>query len=240
MDEPKSKSLDIFGVKPVADAVSHASKAAIDGASAFLSRICLPVAEEFGLLLQDKVRVWRANNALRVVASAQTHLAHYSHAQNSHAHPRLVATVIEEGSWADDGMIQDIWGGLLASSCTEDGCDDSNLIFVGLLKQMTGLQIRVLRYACENCDKAIDTNGLITLKKALKTSAPNLLRVSGTNDIHRLDQELDHLRGLELLHGGFHPNMAEVEITPSALALNLYVRCQGYCGSAVEYFAVSA
>jgi hypothetical protein len=67
MTENESKSLDVLGVRPVEEAISHATKAAIDGASAFLARICLPAAEEFGLLLQDKVRAWRVRNAVLVV-----------------------------------------------------------------------------------------------------------------------------------------------------------------------------
>jgi hypothetical protein len=136
MPDQNSNSLDILGVKPVADAVSHLSKATVDGASSFLSRICLPAAGEFGLLLQDKVRAWRAKNAVRVVAEAQARLAKYLPIQDCHAHPRLVANVIEEGSWADDATLQEMWGGLLASSCSPDGNDDSNLIFIGLLKQL--------------------------------------------------------------------------------------------------------
>lgn len=31
------------------------AQGAVDGAGAFLGRICLPAAEEFGLLLRDKV-----------------------------------------------------------------------------------------------------------------------------------------------------------------------------------------
>lgn len=45
-----NKSLDVLGVKPIADSVNTVTKGTVDGASAFLSRICLPAAEEFGLL----------------------------------------------------------------------------------------------------------------------------------------------------------------------------------------------
>jgi hypothetical protein len=39
--------------KPVEEAVKIATKGAVDGVGAFLSRICLPAAEEFGLLCRD-------------------------------------------------------------------------------------------------------------------------------------------------------------------------------------------
>lgn len=239
MPEQTSNSLDILGVKPVADAVSHVSKATVDGASSFLSRICLPAAEEFGLLLQDKVRAWRANNAVRVVSEAQAMLAKHLPGQASLAHPRLVATVIEEGSWADDITLQEMWGGLLASSCSSDGHDDSNLIFIGLLKQLTRVQVKLLRYAVEQSQKGVDANGLIAVTAQLLTNIASVLSVGGLDDIHRADQELDYLRGSELIVAGFSPGQSEVDLTPTSLGINLYVRCQGYRGSAVDYFGLT-
>lgn len=238
MNDTKSHSLDILGVKPVADAVSHVTKATVDGASAFLGRICLPAAEEFGLLLQDKVRAWRATNAVQVVAQAQARFEVFNRGEENHAHPRLVAAVLEEGSWTDEATLQHMWGGLLASSCSVDGRDDSNIIFVSLLKQLTGLQIRVLRYGCENVKKRVDGTGLIGIEDHLPVDINTLATIAGTEDIHRIDSELDHLRGLELIHQGFSPDDPQVDLTPSPLALNLYVRCQGFRGSAVDFFGL--
>ena len=59
MSEEKSKSLDVLGIKPVSESINLVTKAAVDGASEFLRRICLPAASELGLLLQDKVSWWR-------------------------------------------------------------------------------------------------------------------------------------------------------------------------------------
>ncbi len=66
-----NKSLDILGIKPIADSVNTVTKGTVDGASAFLSRICLPAAEEFGLLLRDKVSAWRSNNAIAIAHKAK-------------------------------------------------------------------------------------------------------------------------------------------------------------------------
>ncbi|MBK9326402.1 MAG: hypothetical protein IPN00_08730 [Hydrogenophilales bacterium] len=239
MTEQNSSSLDILGVKPVADAVSHVSKVTVDGASSFLSRICLPAAEEFGLLLQDKVRAWRAANAIRVVTEAQALLQKFEPMPDGHAHPRLVASVIEEGSWSDDATLQEMCGGLLASSCSQDGHDDSNLIFIGLLKQLTRVQVRLLRFSVEQAKKGTDSNGLITVIEPLMTDISTVLRVAEVDDIHRVDQELDHLRGSELIAEGFATGRSQANLMPTALAINLYVRCQGYRGNAADYFGIA-
>jgi len=240
MPEKESQSTDILGIKPVAQAISVATQAVVDGASAFLGRICLPVAEEFGLLLQDKVRGWRARNAVVVVSEAQVRYDKYQLGRQAcHAHPRLVAAVLEHGSWSDDKSLQEMWGGLLASSCSPDGRDESNLIFIHILSQLTGLQVNVMAYACENVAKDVSPAGLIIPVSELHVDLPTIKTIARTEDIHRLDRELDHLRGLGLIRGGFTEFEPTVDITPSPLALNLYVRCQGFTGSPVDFFGLT-
>lgn len=71
MTDDKPKSFDIFGIRPLAEAINTLTKGAVDGAGAFLSRICLPAAEEFGLMLRDKVSSWRAKNAVAIIQKAE-------------------------------------------------------------------------------------------------------------------------------------------------------------------------
>lgn len=190
MSEETSKSLDVLGIKPVADAISHVSKATVDGAAAFLSRICLPAAEEFGLLLQDRVKSWRARNAAAVVAEAEKSLNYNQPNAKATAHPRLVAAVIEHGSWSYESQLHQMWGGLLASSCSPDGHDESNLIFTGMLSQMTAVQAKVMCYSCEKTQKVISPAGLIVPQGEVIVDLPTLESITGIADIHRLDIEL--------------------------------------------------
>jgi hypothetical protein len=133
MSEQKDQSLDILGIKPIADSINIATKAIFDGSSEFLSRICLPAAEEFGLLLRDRVSHWRAVNAARIVADAESIVANLPDSVQRRAHPRIVAQIIEHGSWIESDEVQKMWAGLLASSCTVDGADDSSLIVIAQL-----------------------------------------------------------------------------------------------------------
>jgi hypothetical protein len=238
MSGKKSRSLDVLGVKPIANAISDTTKAVLGGASAFLSRICLPAAEEFGLLLQDRVRSWRAANALKVIAVAQKKLA--GSGDSLHAHPRLVSAVLDSGSWSDDVTLQEMWGGLLASSCTPDGRDDSNVIFINLLSHLTGLQIRVLNYSCNNCTKVLGHHDLISAQARLGIDIDDLKLITMSDDISRIDRELDNLRGLELIEVGIDLRSGLADITPTALALNLFVRCHGYNGSPAQFFKLKS
>ncbi|HVG17896.1 MAG TPA: Abi-alpha family protein [Blastocatellia bacterium] len=238
MANDKSKSLDILGIKPVADSVNRLTRAAVEGAAAFLSRICLPAAEELGLLFRDKVANWRARNAVLIVDRAREKLdAKSADTSTLHAHPRIVGQIIEAGSWSETDEIQDMWGGLLASSCSEDGRDDSNLIFANLLGQLTSLQAQVINYACENATKSVSQFGLI-YARALKIDETELKRITGTDDIHRIDRELDFLRALELIDHGFNLESSIADITPTALALQLYMRCKGHRGTPLTFYGL--
>lgn len=232
------KSLDIFGTKPIAEAASHVTKAATDGAGAFLSRICLPAAEEFGLLLRDKVSAWRANNALAIAAKAEVQFNRLPGSTERHAHPRIVGAVLENGSWSDEADVQDLWAGLLVSACTASGRSQENLIYVNLLAQLTTSQARLLAFTCAEAVKFKSETGLLLAQNLTKTT-DELIAVSGTSDIHALDLELDHLRHvglLDLASGlSLHANSPAV-VTPTAQALQLFVRCHGFVGSPVEFF----
>lgn len=234
----KSKSLDVLGVKPIADSVNMVTKGAVEGASAFLSRICLPAAEEFGFLLKDKVSSWRAANAVAVANKANLLLAEQLGSYVLHAHPRIVYSTMENGSWADDDYMQSLWAGLLASSCTPEGNDESNLIFIGLLSQLTSSQGQMINYLCEQSTKHKSKGGWIGASE-LQIEATELVELSGIFDLHRLDRELDHLRALDLIDGGFEPSSTLAHLCPTPLCLQLYVRSQGYIGSPVEFFGVN-
>jgi len=235
-----SKSLDVFGTRPAARALEKATDAGIAGAGAFFGRICLPAAEEFGLLLKDKVSRWRAKNAAQIGLHAEKLIG--TDGKNLHAHPRLVWEVIDSGSWSDDDVVLKMWGGLLAASCTDGKADDSNIIFTSLLTRLTSAQVRILAFACENGTKYVTASGLPQAERFTMT-LEQLSSVTGVHDIHRLDRELDYLRSMELIggglgSGGFSTEGTTADVSITALAMHLYVRGQGYLGSPVEFWGL--
>jgi hypothetical protein len=230
------ESLDLLGIKPIGEAISAATKAAIDAASAFLGRICLPAAEEFGLLIRDKISFWRLKNFLKISEKAENLLKMNPDFELKHSHPRLVFSILEHGSWSEDSTVQDMWAGLLASSCTSGGEDDSNLIFINLLSHLTKSQARLLKFSCECSGKYVERPGLIMVGQFV-IKLNTLFKVMEIDDINIIDRELDHLRSLGLIVGGIIPEKDDsADITPTALALYMYVRCQGSKDSPVDYF----
>lgn len=235
-------SLDVLGIKPVGESISTITKGGVDGAGAFLSRICLPAAEEYGFYLRDKIRSWRSKNMEKLVINAEL-LVVDRISKKLNAHPRVVHDILEKGSWSDDETFQKMWAGLLAASCTDSGCDDSNIVFVNILSQLTTVQVRVLNYACENAPKFVSKAGL-PYSDELQIDADILIKIAKVDDIHRLDRELDCLRVLELIGrggfpgsgGGFDLESGIAKLNPSAVALHLYIKAQGFLGTPIEYW----
>ena len=256
----KSTKIQKMG-KDTSGALTTLAHGTVDGASALLSRICLPAAEEIGLLLRDKVHDYRSKNILNITKEAESILDKYS-GQTMHAHPRLVAEIMDHGSWADDDAVQKKWAGLLISSCDTTGKDDSNLIFIDLLRQLSNAEVKILDYSCQHSNKIVINIDILSCNQLI-ISGKIIAEISGVSDAHRIHRELAHLRTLGLLvdgemHERYHKtqdsniekdddgfrkkektkfvNITEALVTPSDLAFHLYTRSKGFTGSPVEYF----
>ena len=236
----EDKSLDILGIKPIGNAVEKTTEKSLDGASAFLSRICLPAAEEFGLLLQDKVKNWRAKNTEKVLHQAEEILKS-KNTQEVKAHPLIVWKTLENASWCSNDELQSMWSGLLASSCDEKGEDDSNLIFINLLAQLTNTQSKIINYGCENSSFALNTLNLV-VSKPYEITLEELQKITNIISIEQLDRELDTLRHLGLLNiltGGIDTERHIAEISPSDLSIQLYAKCQGFLGDTKDFYTIN-
>jgi hypothetical protein len=239
MSDTPTETGDLLGLKPFGEAIKIGTQGAVDAAAAFLGRLCLPATEEFGLMLRDRVGEWRKGNAVRLAAKAEEKVNQFGY-QTLHAHPRLVSEALEKGSWHSEDIFLAAWAGLLCSSCSEDGADDSNVLFIGLLSQLTGSQVRLLAYACDKSERFVSDAGW-PYSSPLPIEAEALANVTGVSDFQRLDRELDHLSSLGLiasLHGGFDPRFQRADVSPSGLAMHLYIRCQGFIGSPIEYWGL--
>ena len=238
-----SKALDVFGIKGFSDSVRIATEGLRDGAGALLSRLCLPAAEEIGLAFRDRVSAWRARNALTMLNEANSiYLGSPFRRGDDQLSPRLVHVAVEEASWNDDAQVRSMWAGLLAASAAP-GTSDENLIFMNLLKQLTALEVRILEFAVERAPKRVAHGELVVAVETEQLSIRELLDRLCLQDIHRLDRELDHLRELGLIGpfgggAGIDLQSGKVSLTPTPLALHLYIRGHGSKLSPIAYWKV--
>lgn len=242
MTDKKNETTDLLGLAPYGEAINTTIEKTFQGIEGFLKSVCMPALDEVGLMLKDKVRQWRLNNIFKILQKAQGKLEFKNENLQLKSHPRIALSIIENGSVIDNEEVQELWAGLFVSSCTSDGQDDENLIFVDILKQLTTVEAKIIKYACENSRKILYANGLI-LSDRIEIDCDKLIELTGISDIYRLDRELDHLRSLELFQpslfgsGGFTAeNGLVANIRPSALTLNLFMRTQGYTGTPVIFW----
>lgn len=247
MNEEKQKSVDIFGIAPYGEAIRTSVEKGFEGAQAVLGRICLPAAEELGLLFQDKVRHWRLNNIIQIIQKTEGKLDFQNDKLMLSAHPRVVKEIIDNGSWCDNDEIQRMWAGLIASTYNEKEGDDGNLLYVDTLKRLTVVQAKLLNYICVHCELSVDKNGFV-FAEHIQLNLEQLSDITGVDDVHRLDTELDNLASFDIINGGalhghgagftFQDNEEKLkaDLEPSPFAIALYVKAQGYKGSPKEYF----
>lgn len=230
---------DMFGNEPSGEILKIAVEKTANGVGKFLNTICSPAAVEFGLMLNDKMRYWRLNNIIRMVKKSQGKYTFIDDKLQLKVNPRIGVEIIENASWQDNDEILGMWAGLLASSITENGSDDSNLIFINIIKSLTGMQCSILNYICQNAKVIYDKNGLISSDSKWELSLERVYKIANNSDISRLDLEIDHLRSMELLTdggflgggSGFHLNQEDftkITLAPTSLALHLYARANGY------------
>lgn len=227
-----SEEKDLLGIRPFGEATKSIVDSTLSGVGRFLSAVCLPACEELGRMLQDGIRSWRLNNIIRVLEKSEGKLEFRDNQFQLKANPKVALSIIENASLVDDDTLQEWWAGLFASSCTEDGKDDQNLIFVNLLKDLTAFEVKVLSYCCFNCKKYIYPNKLIYTNHDFRVSLEEIMSLTGVTDVRRIDRELDHMISLGLFSNGlinvsgFIVDDEEMvaHLTPSALALNLYYK----------------
>jgi hypothetical protein len=235
---------DLPGIAPVGPALASVTDSDLRAAEAVLGRVCLPAAEELGLLLRDQAGAWRRKNIATTLSRAKGQLEQAA-AEGHCAPPRLIMESLNQASWTEDSQVQEMWAGLLVSSCAAGGTDDSNWIFICLLRELTPMQARILGYACETAQKVVFPDGLIGAEP-LRCDSAIVCKLANCDDVHRIDRELDHLRTLGLLQSGFDsfsPVTAaggglEADLQPTGLALQMYVRTQGSRHTPNEFFSV--
>jgi hypothetical protein len=149
-------------------------------------------------------------------------------AKDISARPSFVVKVLEFGSWADERWIQQLWAGLLVSSCTAPGKDDSSEALADLLGKLAAVHVRILKYACVRVDALRSASGAISPEPVI-CGREEIMEVAASRELLRIERDLDHLYGLGLVERRASTASTSahygVDITPSSLGLQLYERC---------------
>jgi len=197
----------------------------------FLYRLCGAGADESILLLGGELDQFRTEVSLQIALGAEKLLASEPGAGAMRAHPQIVANVFKYGSWVQDDLTRQLWIGLLATSCTADAIDDSNIPFVDLLVNVTPIQGTILIAGCEKLLE--QTPQAPDHPPARIILAPDeMIQLTDMYDLTRIAENIAYLFNFGLLERNFdftsYLPTESFDITPSALGLELYKRCQGH------------
>lgn len=193
----------------------------------FVCRLCPTGSQEVIQNLGKGLDASRTETAIQIALGAEKLLARDSSGNTNRCHPHIVASILKDGSWTNDGILRQLWSGLLASSCTPDGTDESNFTFVELLVQVTINQSRIFVTACRDAKSA---NGETTSKEVVITPE-EIMGITGVTDFYRNATDVSYLFQFGLVKKEFdftsYTPKDLVDITPSSLGLKLFDLCRG-------------
>lgn len=223
---------DPLAIRPLTEAGGKVVETALE----LLRDLFKPVAVQAGEELADGIARRRQLNSIKFALRLQETVDRVGRRTKSNIHPRIAVKILNEASDTDDENVQSMWAGLFVAGCNGENPDEKDLIFVSRLAQITPPQARLLKYACENGVVKVARSGWIGVER-LMVHVDTIKAITGEDDLQALDYQIDHLVSLLLMRVGLrerdYPNG---NITPSCMALNMYVRCLGETVPPVDYF----
>jgi hypothetical protein len=206
----------------------------------FLRRICPSATQELKLLFREGLSNIRVANAIGITHRAEAMLAAERDFDRLRAPQNVVMRVVQEGSWADDGITQQLWAGILATACTLMGDDESNLPYIDLLAELAAIDGRLFTTACTKSQKVFANSGAVSAQPVICTPQ-ELIDIAGAHDLMKIDRNIFQLANLGLLEPRVKSKYFNFEqdanLTPTALGLELFARCQGHRGAPHDYYA---
>ncbi len=196
----------------------------------FLSRLCYAEAAHVLQLFGGELDEARTATALHIVNGAGRLLASEAGGDNLHAHAAHVAHLIKFGSWSIGSLTRDLWAGLLATSCTPDGTDESNRQFVDLLVNVTPTQALIFVVACNKAFEQMSENEDHPSTRIIFTPE-EMKQLTGKTDLTRVATDIAYLFNSGLLERNFdftsYIPTENFDITPARLGIEFYRKCKG-------------
>jgi hypothetical protein len=118
----------------------------VDKVADLVHKLAGPMFDEFGAILADKVRVYRAKNLVSTVRKTERILREAGLPGNA-VPTRLLFPIMEASSVENTETLQEMWAGLLATASQQT--DSVSPSFIETLKQLTPDEARHLELICQ-------------------------------------------------------------------------------------------
>ncbi|WP_157685833.1 hypothetical protein [Robbsia andropogonis] len=207
---------------------------AIRNVGPILKTLLGPATRQFGLLLGDRIEDWRAERAAKIIEKSRDRLPVPIDGRPI-AKERVLYQLLDAGSWADDDLMQGLWSGLLVSSCSAEGGNDTNLPLIRLLGQLTRGQALLLEKVMAEV-RILDGIEALTADRTLGYSVDDLLQVMELKIPADVRAAITGLATMGLLENdpmiAAHPG----RIIPTSMAFYFYARIKGFSGDPADFF----
>lgn len=208
-------------------------------ATAFLTQICPSKADELRHLIRGGLGNLRVGNAVDIALHAESMLDQRPDSEQMRADAQIIFHILEDGSWADEEWIKQLWGGLLATSCSVDGKEETDTTLVDRFAQLAPVHVRLFKEACSRATKVNSDSGAV-LSEPLICTVDELQKVTGSQSVAKIERDIHHLSALGLLEEGVRSRSLlppqEANITPSTLGLTVFARCSGHRGEVEDFY----
>jgi len=208
----------------------------------FLCRICPDATQEITRLVRTELGNMRVANAVQIALDAEAMLARVPNGYRMQANPRTVLRIIADGAWADEDWIQQLWAGLLATSCAIEPRDQLDIDFADRLSQLAPVHMRIFKAACTKAEKT-DSDDCQVVSKPLIFEVKEIQQISGVQNLAKIEGDVCHLADLGLLEESVRSRSLlppqEINVTPSSLGLRLYALCNGHRGMLQDFYSLN-
>ncbi|MCZ8354781.1 MAG: Abi-alpha family protein [Cyclobacteriaceae bacterium] len=124
------------------DITSTALEKGIDTAKEFLDKLIMPAIEETGLLLKDKVTMWKFKNQVRMLNKAKIYC------EKNNISPKIISLkllcpLLDYSGFEEDEILQDKWAVLL-SNLVDSEQNIENHVFPYILSQLSSKEFQIL------------------------------------------------------------------------------------------------
>lgn len=191
--------------------------------------ICPEVEEKATRMLRKEFSSVRVAGGIRIALMAERLLRPRAEPTGLRVPADLLLHILEMGSLAEEGWVQSMWAGLLASACTREGDDQSNVPFAEILSHLAPVHLRILEMVCRKALTAaqegsrafVCTIGELTKGLDLTNVAKTLRTVSELGD---------HGLMTDIRRSPSDPLDTEARTSATRMGLQMYARCHGQRG----------
>ena len=239
---PENMELWLWKGNPLAEATAVVHEFRVARSLAFLKRICPAAAHDLDLLFREGLSNIRIRHSMDIALRAEEMLASEPRAHRLRAPKSIVIRITENGSWSDAELTQGFWAGLLVVACKAGENDESTMGFVDTLSEMATMHSRIFSAACTRATKKVAEDGSLSAVPLI-CNAEQLMEIADAHDFLRIDRNLTQLFDLGLLErrekSKYFTPTDDANITPTPRCLEMYARCQGFCGPAYEFYGLT-